>query len=215
MSSVENEPPPVVVLTIRPDGKGRHPGRAMGVDGVCGVAPEGECVGGGGVLALGAGGAALERDGEQGEGTEAGFALAALVAALAAALEGGEGLARAAASGRCDQARDSQSVEPAGGSAKSEGLHWPSSPRSRAPPSAPRFAADFAADFAAGEATREGEAALRLAGEREAGRAWAACSPAGEGDVGLRVEAGSPPPARAGVPTGLVYLGLGLGLGLG
>ena len=180
---------------------------------MCGGAPEGEGVGGGGVLALGAGGAALERDGEQGEGTEAGFALAALAAALTAALEGGEGLGRAAASGRCDQARDSQSVEPGGGSAKSEGLHWPSaSPRSRAPPSAPRFAADFAADFAAGEATREGEAALRLAGEREAGRAWAA---AGEGGVGLRVEAGSPPPARAGVPTGLVYLGLGLGLGLG
>ena len=93
LSSIE--PPPVAGLMTRPDGNGRHPGRAMGVDGVGGAALEGDGEGVVVVLALGAGGAGLE-----GEGEEAVFALELLEAALAAALKGGEGLGRAAAVGR-------------------------------------------------------------------------------------------------------------------
>ena len=93
LSSIE--PPPVAGLMTRPDGNGRHPGRAMGVDGVGGAALEGDGEGVVVVLALGAGGAGLE-----GEREEAVFALELLEAALAAALKGGEGLGRAAAVGR-------------------------------------------------------------------------------------------------------------------
>ena len=73
------ELPPVAGLTTRPDGNGRHPGRTVGVDGVCGVGLEGE--GEEMVLAL-----------------EAVEALEAEV--LEAALEGGEGLGGGAAAGR-------------------------------------------------------------------------------------------------------------------
>jgi hypothetical protein len=70
------ELPPVAGLTTRPDGNGRHPGRTVGVDGVCGV-------------------------GLEGEGEEMVLALEALEAeVLEAALEGGEGLGGGAAAGR-------------------------------------------------------------------------------------------------------------------
>ena len=88
------ELPPLAGLMTRPDGNGRHPGRTTGVDGVGGGGLEGEGEEVVVVFALGAGGVGLE-----GEGEEAVFALEVLVAALAA-LEGGDGLGRAAAAGR-------------------------------------------------------------------------------------------------------------------
>ena len=131
--------------------------------------------GGGGVLALGAGGTALERDGEQGRGRRR---------ALSGGLGGGldccvgrrRRAARAAVSGQCDQARDCRGSSRAGVVQRAKGC-MALLPRSRAPPSAPRslrtlLRTSLRIRCGRGDTRRRG--ALRLAGEREAGRAWAA-----------------------------------------